>query len=151
MNKTLLKRIILGAVVLAAAIPGGLVYRQYQHDMALAYQRIASGGQTIRTACGPIQYTEWGAGAPMLIVHGASGGYDQGEYSAELIGGALSLDCAVAVWLPGHARASWCGFSDVGRSLCLSAGCPSILSERIGEYPYFCHFANKAGAISNLK
>ena len=41
----------------------------------------------IETACGPIQYTEFGDGAPMLIVHGAGGGYDQGEYFAKLIGG----------------------------------------------------------------
>lgn len=41
----------------------------------------------IETACGPVQYTEFGEGAPMLIVHGAGGGYDQGEYFAKLIGG----------------------------------------------------------------
>jgi 2-hydroxy-6-oxonona-2,4-dienedioate hydrolase len=87
MNRKLLKRFILGSVALAVVIPGGLVYSQYQHDMSLAYQRISSGGKMIETACGPIQYTEFGAGAPMLIVHGAGGGYDQGEYFAKLIGG----------------------------------------------------------------
>jgi len=55
--------------------------------MSLAYRRISSGGMVIETACGPIQYTEFGGGAPMLIVHGAGGGYDQGEYFAKLIGG----------------------------------------------------------------
>ncbi len=87
MNKKLLKRFILGSIGLAVVIPGGLVYRQYQHDMSLAYRRISSGGKMIETACGPIQYTEFGEGAPMLIVHGAGGGYDQGEYFAKLIGG----------------------------------------------------------------
>ena len=87
MNKKLLKRFTLGSVALAAAIPAGLIYRQYQRDMSLAYQRISSGGKMIETACGPIQYTEFGEGAPMLIVHGAGGGYDQGEYFARLIGG----------------------------------------------------------------
>jgi 2-hydroxy-6-oxonona-2,4-dienedioate hydrolase len=86
-NKKRLKRFILGSVALAVVIPGGLIYRQYRHDMSLAYQRISSGGKTIETACGPIQYTEFGDGAPMLIVHGAGGGYDQGEYFAKLIGG----------------------------------------------------------------
>ncbi len=81
------KRFILGAVMLAVAIPGGLVYSRYQRTMSLAYQRISSGGRMIETACGPIQYTEFGEGAPMLIVHGAGGGYDQGEYFAKLIGG----------------------------------------------------------------
>jgi pimeloyl-ACP methyl ester carboxylesterase len=87
MNKKLPKRFILGSIALAVVVPGGLVYRQYQHDMSLAYQRISSGGKMIETACGPIQYTEFGEGAPMLIVHGAGGGYDQGEYFAKLIGG----------------------------------------------------------------
>jgi pimeloyl-ACP methyl ester carboxylesterase len=87
MNKKLLKRIFLGSAVLALVIPGGFVYRQYQHDRSLAYQRILSGGKMIETACGPIEYTEFGEGPPMLIVHGAGGGYDQGEYFARLIGG----------------------------------------------------------------
>ena len=86
MNKKLPKRFILGSVALAVVIPGGLFYRQYQHDMSLAYQRISSGGKMVETACGPIQYAEFGEGAPMLIVHGAGGGYDQGEYFAKLIG-----------------------------------------------------------------
>jgi len=55
--------------------------------MSLAHQRISTGGKIIETARGPIQYTEFGEGAPMLIVHGAGGGYDQGEYFAKLIGG----------------------------------------------------------------
>jgi 2-hydroxy-6-oxonona-2,4-dienedioate hydrolase len=86
-NKKLPKRVIFGSIVLAVAIPGGLIYRQYQHDMSLAYQRVLTGGKIIETACGPIQYAEFGEGAPMLIVHGAGGGYDQGEYFAKLIGG----------------------------------------------------------------
>jgi 2-hydroxy-6-oxonona-2,4-dienedioate hydrolase len=87
MNKNLLKRLTLGAMVLLVAIPGGLIYRRYQHNMSLAYQRISSGGKTIETDCEPIQYTEFGEGPPMLIVHGAGGGYDQGEYFAKIIGG----------------------------------------------------------------
>ena len=87
MNNKFVKRGILGLIVLAVFIPGGLIYRQYQHDMSLGHQRILSGGTVIDTACGPIQYAEFGEGAPMLIVHGAGGGYDQGEYFAKLIGG----------------------------------------------------------------
>jgi 2-hydroxy-6-oxonona-2,4-dienedioate hydrolase len=87
MNRRLSKRVIFGSVALAGAIPAGLIYRQYQQDMSLAYRRISSGGRMIETACSPIQYTEFGEGAPMLIVHGAGGGYDQGAYLAKLIGG----------------------------------------------------------------
>lgn len=87
MSKQFLRRLLFGAVVLVVAIPGGNIYRRYQQELALAYQRIASGGKTIETTCGPIQYTEFGEGAPMLMVHGAGGGYDQGEYFAKVIGG----------------------------------------------------------------
>ena len=87
MNKKFIKRLTLGAIVLMVAIPAGLVYSRYQHNMSLAYQRISSGGKMIETACGPIQYTEFGEGPPILIVHGAGGGYDQGDYFAKLIGG----------------------------------------------------------------
>lgn len=42
MHKHLWYRMIVGALILAVAIPGGSIYRRYQQDMALAYQRIAS-------------------------------------------------------------------------------------------------------------
>ncbi len=66
MNRRLLKRFILGSVVLAVVIPGGLVYQRYQHDMPLAYHRVSGGGKMIETACGPIEYTEFGEG-PMTF------------------------------------------------------------------------------------
>lgn len=54
MSKQLLRRLLFGALILAVAIPGGSIYRRYQQDMVLAYQRIASGGKLIETACGPM-------------------------------------------------------------------------------------------------
>jgi len=60
---------------------------RYRRDVTLAYERISRGGQVVETACGPVQYAELGDGAPMLIVHGAGGGYDQGQVFARLIGG----------------------------------------------------------------
>jgi pimeloyl-ACP methyl ester carboxylesterase len=81
------QRFILGSMVLVVVIPAGLVYRHYQADISQSIQRIMSGGKMIETACGPIEYTEYGQGAPVLIVHGAGGGYDQGEYFAKIIGG----------------------------------------------------------------
>jgi pimeloyl-ACP methyl ester carboxylesterase len=55
--------------------------------MKQAYRRISSGGKVLQTALGAIEYTEFGQGSPVLIVHGSGGGYDQGEYFARLIGG----------------------------------------------------------------
>ena len=87
MKKKRANGLVLGSVALAGGICGGLTYRRYRRDMSLAYRRISNGGKTIETACGPIQYAEFGEGAPLLIVHGAGGGYDQGAYLARLIGG----------------------------------------------------------------
>lgn len=63
------------------------LYRRYREEISLAYGRIASGGKILQTACGPVEYTEFGEGPPILIVHGAGGGYDQGQYLGKLIGG----------------------------------------------------------------
>lgn len=62
------------------------IYSQYRRNMSEAYRRISSCGKIMDTSHGPIQYTEFGVGPPMLIVHGAGGGYDQGEYFAKSIG-----------------------------------------------------------------
>jgi len=74
----------IGTIVVAV---GSLVYLSYRNDIRKAYERIATGSKMIHTDNGLIQYTEYGEGTPMLIVHGAGGGYDQGEYFAKLIGG----------------------------------------------------------------
>jgi 2-hydroxy-6-oxonona-2,4-dienedioate hydrolase len=87
MNNQSIKRLPLGSTALTAGIIGAVVYRRYGYEILMAYRRIAAGGKIIETACGPVQYTEFGDGPPMLIVHGAGGGYDQGEYFAKLIGG----------------------------------------------------------------
>lgn len=36
---------------------------------------------------GPIEYMSWGEGPPVLVVHGAGGGFDQGRLLAQAIGG----------------------------------------------------------------
>jgi pimeloyl-ACP methyl ester carboxylesterase len=66
--------IILGAVV---AGPGAVTYF-YQRDIQQARARVASGSQIAETPCGPIEYAVAGDGPPVLVVHGAGGGFDQG-------------------------------------------------------------------------
>lgn len=39
------------------------------------------------TRHGAIQYASWGEGRPVLVIHGAGGGFDQGRLLAEAIGG----------------------------------------------------------------
>jgi pimeloyl-ACP methyl ester carboxylesterase len=75
---------LIGIIVMVIVL---LVNISYRNEIRKAYERIAIGSKMIHTKYGPIQYAEFGEGAPMLIVHGAGGGYDQGEYFAKLIGG----------------------------------------------------------------
>ena len=63
----------------AAASAAGLVtYARYRREMR-AIRAALDGGSTIaETNAGPIEYAENGKGEPMLVIHGAGGGYDQG-------------------------------------------------------------------------
>jgi pimeloyl-ACP methyl ester carboxylesterase len=45
--------------------------------LAAARERVA-GGTVVVTPCGPIEYAVAGQGQPVLLVHGAGGGFDQG-------------------------------------------------------------------------
>ena len=69
----------ISAVILA--LLGGLlaaVYGNYRDDVTTARERIQAGSRLARTACGQIEYGVTGEGPPVLMVHGAGGGFDQG-------------------------------------------------------------------------
>lgn len=79
-------RIILILVILALAVLASFVYVRYQRDIERALVRMSTGSQIVQTACGPIEYAVAGDGPPVLIVHGAGGGFDQGmEFGEPLI------------------------------------------------------------------
>lgn len=54
------------------------VYVRYAHDLRVARERLAGRSQAIETSLGTMEYAVRGAGEPILAVHGASGGFDQG-------------------------------------------------------------------------
>ncbi len=59
----------------------------YARDIRAARKRLDSlGSQMIETACGPIEYARMGEGYPVLVVHGAIGGFDQGLFLSRNIG-----------------------------------------------------------------
>jgi len=63
----------------------GLAYASYRRDIGRALRRIAQGSAIAETPCGAIEYAVAGEGAPLLMVHGAGGGFDQGlDLAAEL-------------------------------------------------------------------
>ncbi len=74
---SLLKR---AALALLAGLAAVVVWMSiaYRADVARARARVATGSRIAATPCGPIEYAEAGEGPPILLVHGAGGGFDQG-------------------------------------------------------------------------
>ena len=57
----------------------------YRTEIRRAKHRVATGSKMLQTWMGPIEYAEAGDpnGPPVLVIHGAGGGYDQGLDIAE--------------------------------------------------------------------
>lgn len=63
-----------------------LICAMYLRDMHTAYNRIEKTGSIVMSPLfGEIEYVTVGAGAPVLVIHGGGGGYDQGELIAEAV------------------------------------------------------------------
>ncbi len=73
--------LIVAALLIAGSVAA--IYISYRRDIDRAYARIATGSQIAQTRCGPIEYATAGEGPPILVVHGAGGGFDQGLELAE--------------------------------------------------------------------
>jgi len=71
------KRVLFVVVIIAcvAVLPTEI---GYQVEMHAARERLLAVNKIIKTSFGPIQYDTTGDGYPVLVVHGAGGGYDQG-------------------------------------------------------------------------
>jgi 2-hydroxy-6-oxonona-2,4-dienedioate hydrolase len=65
----------------------GAIYVAYLHDMQTILERMSTESQVIQTRHGPVEFTTWGSGPAVLVVHGAGGGYDQGGSIAKAFGG----------------------------------------------------------------
>ena len=77
-----MKRSLLFAGLVAALGAASLVYLRYDAALDRAREVVNRGGLVAETSAGPIEYVEAGAGAPLLSIHGAGGGYDQGLANA---------------------------------------------------------------------
>ncbi|MEY9199277.1 2-hydroxy-6-oxonona-2,4-dienedioate hydrolase [Sinorhizobium fredii] len=77
----------LSSVFIAIAVAGGMVFLSYSDDIDRARFSVANGARIASTTAGPIEYAEKGDGIPLLSVHGAGGGWDQGLTNvADLVG-----------------------------------------------------------------
>ena len=73
-----MKRTLIGVLIAIAA--GSLIWIvvAYLRDIRAAHRRVSTGSAMVETLCGPIEYADRGKGPPVLVVHGAGGGFDQG-------------------------------------------------------------------------
>jgi len=70
-----------------AAVGAAVTYRVYASELQVIRDRLTAGSQVVQTQYGPIEYRMWGEGPPVLVVHGAGGGYDLGVLQAMTFGG----------------------------------------------------------------
>jgi 2-hydroxy-6-oxonona-2,4-dienedioate hydrolase len=66
--------VILAVLIVATAC----LYTIFMRDVAAARARLVGRSKTVETSFGTLEYAVMGEGEPMLIVHGAAGGFDQG-------------------------------------------------------------------------
>lgn len=75
------------AALLGSAIAAYAVRRMFRHDMADANVALDDGSSLVELYHGLIEYGREGQGQPVLLIHGAGGGYDQGLFvGRELFG-----------------------------------------------------------------
>jgi 2-hydroxy-6-oxonona-2,4-dienedioate hydrolase len=83
MRRTLLT---LAFLLIIAAFLGLSAYGSYRRDMILLRASLAEGSTLIDTRHGPMEVAIRGEGSPVLILHGAGGGYDQALLLAQMFG-----------------------------------------------------------------
>ncbi len=79
--------LLLFVTSLAAAGLAAFCFVLYRNELGRAYDAVSQGSLIANTDTGPIEYAENAAGIPVLLIHGAGGGFDQGlALAAELVG-----------------------------------------------------------------
>lgn len=69
-----------GVAALAAALLCGVLALDFQRELQAQRQRVQLGSRVSHTACGVVEWAESGPAdaAPLLLLHGSGGGFDQG-------------------------------------------------------------------------
>ena len=70
-------------ILLALALGAGAVGLVWQRDMRAIEAQLAASARVIQTGFGPVAHATGGQGAPVLAIHGAGGGHDQGALLAQ--------------------------------------------------------------------
>ncbi|MFC7704543.1 alpha/beta fold hydrolase [Plastorhodobacter daqingensis] len=70
-------------ILLALALGAIAVGLVWQRDMRAIEAQLAASARVIQTSFGPVAYATGGQGVPVLVIHGAGGGHDQGALMAQ--------------------------------------------------------------------
>ncbi|AKB43595.1 aromatic hydrocarbon catabolism protein [Methanosarcina vacuolata Z-761] len=79
--------IILACLICSTAILIALTYPDYHDTMTEAQKQLLANSTILKTEYGDIEYTVEGKGTPILLIHGAGGGYDQGLWAGKVFFG----------------------------------------------------------------
>lgn len=74
---------LLSAVFVAGAAITVIALRESRQRI----EALEAGSRLVQTRHGALEYTVWGDGPPVLVIHGAGGGFDQGRLLAAALGG----------------------------------------------------------------
>lgn len=86
------RRLLLLTVALGLAGAAGCAISSYRRELARARAATIRGSHVIGTDAGLVEYAESGAGVPLLSIHGAGGGFDQGlTNAADIVGGGFRV------------------------------------------------------------
>ncbi len=156
---------IFGVVLLALVAGAALIFLRFRQVIAADEQRIANGSHLSNTACGMLEYGEQGTGEPVLVLHGAGGGYDQGLIAAAQLGegyrviapsrfGYLNTPIPADASVSAQADAYVCLLDQLGIDrvsvIAVSAGGPSALQFAL-RYPERVNALVLVSAVSTLR
>ncbi len=118
------------SIVLIGAVLTGLAatVARYRREIRAARERVNRlNSQVIETSCGPMEYLRMGEGYPVLVVHGALGGFDHGLWLAQQAGLNIPSLQVISVSRFGHLRSpvpAGANLDFASRCLCLPFECP---------------------------
>jgi pimeloyl-ACP methyl ester carboxylesterase len=79
--------IIVAILIFATVILFALTYPEYHDTITETRQQLNSDSTVLNTEYGDIEYAVRGEGTPVLMIHGAGGGYDQGLWLGKVFFG----------------------------------------------------------------
>jgi pimeloyl-ACP methyl ester carboxylesterase len=86
MKGKIMKILLISVIILAGIVVAlvALTYPQYNREMSATKDHIIAGSEIFTTDQGDIEYAVTGEGIPVLFLHGAGGGYDQGLWGSKV-------------------------------------------------------------------